>query len=383
MAQSIGVVGKKPARKKSKNLLFSLKNTSFGESRSYLFEYGLQLLFVTGLLAVVISMFNSLFDESILSVFSWIHSGDMYVWLISAFTVLLPLTVILIQRTAESERRSPAVKNLAWRKISLGIFLTGISIWAVLSSVLFIDSILAFLSVGYITQAQFDWQATTVYLFTSLALLTTAWAYGNDYRVVTTDVFARFRHQYRYSLIAGSLIVALLFVVFPFSESRQVMVDRVIAADLSTIKAEVDNFVTARGYMPEALSDLNLTTEQAQRSNSYVYTYERLNESGYQLCANFSTNSRTADDKMAGYIPSLETVDSTVINEWQHSSGRDCFQLSVSGVVPQTSTDTSEVQGAEVTIDQPLEVPSETPAPEVQGVETAPAEVAPAEEPMM
>ncbi len=380
MAQSSGLAGKKPARKKSKNFLFSLKNTSFGESRSYIFEYGLQLLFVTGLLAVVMSMFNSLFDESILSVLSWLHSGDMYVWLISAFTVLLPLTVILIQRTAESEARNPAVKNLAWRKISLGIFLTGISVWAVLSSVLFIDSVLAFLSIGYLTQAVFDWQATTAYLFASLALLTTAWAYGNDYRVVASDIFARFRHQYRYGLITGSLIVALLFVLFPFSESRQVMVDRVIASDLSVIKAEVNNFVTARGYMPEALSDLNLSSEQAQRSNSYIYTYERLSDSGYQLCANFSTTSRTGDDKMSGYIPSLVT-ESSNINEWQHSSGRDCFQLTVTAVVAQPSADTSEVQGAEVTIDQPLEAPAE--AISTEPVPEAPIEETVSEEPAL
>src|SRR3989344_1534683 len=204
--------------KRKKGIWYDLKNTSFGESRSYLFEYGLLLLLTGGLLYILMAMIRSFYSVVSFSL-PFFYTQESDVLLLSALTVVLPLVIILIQRTSETELGNPSIKNLPWRKVFLGIFLGVVSIWAILSSILFINSILGYLSNGLLVSSDFDWKSSLTYLVSTVILTITAWSLGNDYRYVSRDQFAGLRHFYRYALVSAALVVGLLFLFFPFREN--------------------------------------------------------------------------------------------------------------------------------------------------------------------
>lgn len=339
--------------KRKRGLWYSLRNTSFGESRSYLFEYGLLLLLVASLLTVISTMIESFFRDVSAKSFPFLQVGDVYVFLLAALTVLLPLTVIIIQRTAEAERNNPLLKNNAVRKVFLGAFLAATSVLAVYYSIQFIGSILSFLSVGLVSRADFDWEETAYYLVGAVIFVFTAWTFGNDYRYLNKDSFAGLRHGYRYAIVLAALITGLLFLVFPFRDNRQVVIDRQIVGDLAALQTKVGEFYSSNSKLPISFNELDLTNDQKQRANTYVYTYEVKSDSTYELCANFYGSS--TGDSTSG---SLTTVQTNAMGSY--GPGRNCYELTVESsdltgaaeFTEQTSGPVGDVQGVETTADQ-------------------------------
>lgn len=273
--------------KNKKGVWYGLKNTSFGESRFYLFEYGLLLALTGGLLYIVISMIQAFYSTSYFMLPYFAHL-DADILMLSALTVVLPLVIILIQRTAEVERHSSSVKNLPWRKTLLGVFLAVVSLWALVSSILFINSILVYLSNGMLTSTDFEWQVTLTYLVATILLALTAWTFGNDYRHVAHDHFAALRHFYRYGLVIIAVAVGLLFLFFPFRENRTAYLDQQIVNDLHDLSAEVEDYRAENRRLPGGLADLSLSEEQTERAALYNYTYELKTDASYSLCGNFT-----------------------------------------------------------------------------------------------
>ncbi len=313
---------KRTSKKKQKNSLWhQLKNTSFGESRSYLFEYGLLLLLTGGLIYIVLSMIRSFYITEIANIpYFFFQNTDIL--LLSALTVILPLVIILIQRTSEAEASNPLLKNLNARKVFLGLFLAVISIWALASSILFVNSLFAYLSNGLLSAADFDWETTLTYFVSASILIATAWTFGNDYRYVSKDQFARSRHFYRYGLVIVTLLVTVLFLIFPFRENRSAYIDEQIVQDLYSISALVDSYNTQNGRLPGNLSDLGLSGEQIKRASMYGYLYEIKSDTMFSVCANFKTSS---SEEISG------VYDLSAPSLYNHGSGLQCFDFPVGG----------------------------------------------------
>ena len=334
--------------KRKKGIWYDLKNTSFGESRSYLFEYGLLLLLTGGLLYILMAMIRSFYSVVSFSL-PFFYTQESDVLLLSALTVVLPLVIILIQRTSETELGNPSIKNLPWRKVFLGIFLGVVSIWAILSSILFINSILGYLSNGLLVSSDFDWKSSLTYLVSTVILTTTAWSLGNDYRYVSRDQFAGLRHFYRYALVSAALVVGLLFLFFPFRENRTMVLDAQISTDLYVISSLVDSYYTNNSRLPASLSDLSLASQESQRASIYNYTYELKSDTSYALCADFSTSSGEYETSSGnGGVP----------NVYSHTAGINCFDFNISNqdasspAVEGTSVDTSQTEDMQVPAEQ-------------------------------
>lgn len=372
MAHSTDGEVKKVSSKRKNGVIYGLKNTSFGESRYYLFEYGLLLLLTAGLIGILVDMIQAFFNQVSISSFLFFDVADPYVLLLSALTILLPLVIILIQRTAESEHHNPEIKNLAWRKGFLGIFLTVVSIGAVVSSILFINSILTFLSLDVLTKAEFDWETTVKYLASTILLLLTAWTFGNDYRHLGKDHFTGLRHRYRYGLVITSIIVGFLFLVFPFRENRLVLIDRMIVNDLSDIHTLVVTYNAKNNRLPNSISELGITAEQTQRASAYVYTIEKKSGSNFEICANFNLAAPQTDSNNATTLsyPAMETDFFTKLNN--HAAGRGCFESS--NEASATSSSSNIQQDDDGSYVETYETAPAEPAPITDSVESTTAQ---------
>lgn len=334
-------------RDKKKGLFWGLKNTSFGESRSYIFEYGLLLLLTGGLISVVLGMIQTFYGTVSVSV-PIIATQVTDVLLLSALTVLLPLVIILIQRTAETEAAHPSVKNHTWRKIFLGLFLAVVSVAAVYASILFINSILFYLSNGLLVSSDFNWESTLSYFTVAAFLVATAWVFGNDYRYVSNDHFANLRHYYRYGLVSIAVVVGLLFLFFPFRENRTAILDEQIVNDLYSINSQISSYQQTNGVLPGGLSDLSLTSDELQRSDLYNYSYALKSDTAYTICASFHGSA----SGLSASVPAAPTSSDFSA----HTSGKNCFDIDTANSSETLGvSDTSDYETAPVLYDDSSE----------------------------
>jgi hypothetical protein len=208
------------------SFLSRFKNYSFGESRAYLFEYGLLLLVLGALLASLISMVESIVPYLGSQDSERLFGGleyDMSLLTLSAVIVLLPLSVILIQRTAETERTNPFIKNSSWRKAFLGIFLVSIVLPAIVLTIEVVNELVTYVADA---DAAFDWRAVLSGGLAVSILAITGLVFSQDYRYVPVNRYARLQHLYRYGLLAGALIAVLLFILMPLNEQADQRNDR-------------------------------------------------------------------------------------------------------------------------------------------------------------
>lgn len=194
-----------------------LRNISFGESRAYLFEYGLLLLVVGALVGTLASMLREIVRYVVDSLRTDAFGYEMSLLNLSTVVVLLPLAVILIQRTAESERINLLIKNTSWRKAFLGIFLAVITLAAIVLTISFVHGIISYLASS---ETRFEWAERLGELFIISMLASTAWVFGYDYRYTATNTYVRWQHFYRYALVFGAVLISVGFIVGPLSAER-------------------------------------------------------------------------------------------------------------------------------------------------------------------
>lgn len=330
------------APKKKLGVVGRIKNKSWGQSRSYLFEYGFMLLLVGILNVLLISMFRAIVDASNAGIEAIAGSYGQSVIVLSAFLVVLPLLVLLIQRTALSQRVNPAIKNTGWRKAFLGIFLATTSVAALIMSVIFVNSLVSPLANLNLGTSQFDWRASLSGFFSAALLVLTTLVFAGDYRYLKNDPTARWRHVYRYTVVIAALIIAVVFIAWPMCEQRKAQVDEAIVGDISTMQAMVLEYEQKNAQLPETIGDLKLEGLAANRAEKYGYTYERSGESKskYTLCAVFKTDAskRTRSFGIPRPLPALldtpVQVEPAVYPDYggerdpfNHKQGRDCFDF--------------------------------------------------------
>lgn len=225
MAKKTTVAAKKSSvsakSKQRTSIISKVQNHSFGVSRAYLFEYGLLLLSVGALVGLFTTMAReisvSLASAEVADGFEAASNFSDAVLTLSAMLVVLPLAVVLTQRTAAAERVNSAVKNIGWRKGFLGIFLATTSISAIISAIYWMNTVLAYLTGA---ENSFAWATFLGMGVTALTLFAVVAAFANDYRSLPSVASARMMHRTRYGLVLLSLIAASLFIMLPMTDYR-------------------------------------------------------------------------------------------------------------------------------------------------------------------
>ncbi|MBT9315984.1 hypothetical protein [Leptothoe spongobia] len=123
------------------------------------------------------------------------------------------------------------------------------------------------------------------------------------------------------TVAVAAAAVAGFWILGTPGQQRLIMSDRQRLEDLSAIantlywkKQDQDDYVLPETLDPEDQREDPITQE--------LYRYTKLDDSQYQLCANFATDSST--HKIANTNP----------KNWQHPQGSYCFELDVNQAAP-------------------------------------------------
>lgn len=324
------------ATKNSGSKSFSFGKLNFGTARAYLFEYGLLLV----LTIVLVNLLGMMFQELVGKQASFIQNGfflpffsygygDLTVGILSTFLIIFPALFILTHRTAAAETVDPNIKNLAWRKGILNIFLGISSLWAMVALVSILTATLNYLNLNGVTEVGFDWREAAENGFKALLLLLAVWAFSSDYRKTGSGLRSKVMHSYRYTIVGVSIIAGVLFAIFPFMQNRHQVVDSQISNDLYAIQGEVNSKYYQNYQLPENISELNLADKLKERATKHNYVYEKLSSDKYKICATFLTKS----DGQPGIFPATG-VDMAIYpgiggDFYNHPKGEKCYEQSV------------------------------------------------------
>lgn len=319
-----------------KTFLSKIRNVSFGRSRAYLFEYGLLLILTVALINILGMMFQEVigkqasFIQDSLYLFMPYGFTDVTFELFAAFLIVFPAVIILIQRTASAERHDPNIKNIGWRKGLLNLFLAISALWAVVSLVSVLAGALEYVSLASLTDITYDWREALENIFKATLLLLAVWAFSSDYRNVIGEKTAKVMHLYRYTILLSGLILAILFVIFPFMDNRKEIVDQKISNDLFSIEGSISSKYYVDYNLPSDLDDLDLNDEQKDRAKEHNYKYEKVSENAYKLCATFLGDSKGyGNDNGYGADLAIYPPISGEDDYFDHGKGEKCFEKSV------------------------------------------------------
>ncbi|HRN63041.1 MAG TPA: hypothetical protein PK743_09295 [Luteimonas sp.] len=119
--------------------------------------------------------------------------------------------------------------------------------------------------------------------------------------------------------VAATVAAAVAVIGLP-DEQRIAQLDARRVQDLQRIEAAIDGYARQRDALPGTLDELPGGTDRllalADPDTGAAYGYEVVDARRYRLCADFSTDSRSAGLR----------ADASVIEGWRHPAGRHCFE---------------------------------------------------------
>jgi hypothetical protein len=317
---------------KSTGFLAKIKNISFGSSKSYLFEYGLLLSLIVVVLNIVKMMYEDLINKAPevslggpMTMYMPYGFTDVTNGLLATGIVILPILVILIQRTAQAERSNPQLLNGGWRTGLKNIFLFLVSLWGIVFFVMALSTLLNYFSVGTATDVSLDWRDLTGNLLASILAICTVWAFSNETRSSNTAKRFNIVHVYRYGIVLVSVALIILFAIFSYWGKRGEAVDNLISTDLYSIDSKINNKANDTKEVPTKLDDIELSKEEKKRATKYNYKYEKLSDAKYKICANFSTDSK-ANASGGGFAFPMYYSENDFYN---HGVGEKCFEKEI------------------------------------------------------
>jgi len=156
------------------------------------------------------------------------------------------------------------------------------------------------------------------------------------------------RWVYTITMGTVTILVAVLFVIFPAGEVRRSVQDQKIIDDLNLIEGEISTYVSRVGKLPNSLQDLGLTNlnrklrdyEFTADFNNYEYHWR------YTLCTDGFMNDRSGGDTVSPrasdeimpqddyWVSGGDIMDIDIVpypynprSFWSHKKGYDCFDL--------------------------------------------------------
>ncbi|MDB5178490.1 MAG: hypothetical protein JWN01_433 [Patescibacteria group bacterium] len=95
-------------------------------------------------------------------------------------------------------------------------------------------------------------------------------------------------------------------------------------ADLNILQSGAETDYSNQNMLPSSLSQINTGSEKLKRSLS-EYSYARLDDTHYQLCATFMTVHHVDKNSTGPTVPELRTSP----DPSEHGLGRQCFTYTV------------------------------------------------------
>ncbi|HSX28641.1 MAG TPA: DUF5671 domain-containing protein [Candidatus Saccharimonadales bacterium] len=257
--------------------------------------------------------------------------GDqLNLWAVAFLIVALPVTLLFYKRSRFEELERPAVATTKLRRFFLYIFMLAMLAGSVLFAVYALYTLLsALLGATEIGDALL--QQT---LPAALAAGLNGFVFRSLMRVDSPTHIKEF--AVLYGGIGVVLLVALL--VMTSVQARSSLVDEKTSNDLQTVSAQVEEYYSQKGQLPNNLSDLTLDKSLLRRGEKHGYTFSKRSAQSYRLCATFK--SKRTDAINADVTPAplkRSTLIPTETNFTVHDAGNYCFTINAGvGAVPYT-----------------------------------------------
>lgn len=276
---------------------------------------------------LVFSYIDYAFPSALEYVMDPYQSGISYQ--MASIIVLLPIYLLLMKFIRGDIERDPSRADVWVRRwaLILTLFVAGITI-----AIDLITLLTTFLNGEALTTA-FLLKVLVVFLVAAgvfmhfIADLRGYWiAYPSKKRYVVIAVAA----------LTLATIVAGFFIVGTPAEARLARFDAQKVQDLQNIQSQMINYWQAKQALPATLSDLNNSlgyfSIPVDPQTGAPYEYEATGKLSFKLCATFNGESRGGTNPMYPeriVEPSIIDAKGIRVDNWQHASGRVCFDRTI------------------------------------------------------
>ncbi len=282
-------------------------------------------LSLTFTILLAFSLINLFFPDSVDSVWRINSYQSSLRWSTSMVIVFLPTYLTLTRITNRHRRQAGNNSYLKLTKwfIYLSLLIAGLVILGDLVSIIY-----TFLN------GELTWR----FFFKAIVLLALVGAAFTYYVLDARDYWLKkSRASVGYGIAVSILAIILLTIGFTKMESPQTLraynIDQRQESDLQMIQSQVSNYIYTEGEVPDSLQQAygDYRRLPVAPTGQAAYEYQKT-DTGFALCATFLAPSRENDY----YYPVAinESADQRVFisesDNWQHNSGRTCFERKVS-----------------------------------------------------
>ena len=296
----------------------------FQRTSMYGFELFMALFgLVTSLIVIDYSLFA--LAEYLFVPQSNSYAGELMIWVVAAMIVWLPVTIVFYLRSRAELERNDVLAGVLSHKMLLSLYYFSVIFGAIILGFIAMYSLIR---VAVTPDASVSQVLLRVVLPSVVAIaihVGMMFAMRRSKRP-SRRVFA-LAFGASAAVLAGVLLVISIIVV---RGSRQ---DEIILNDFNSLDNAISIYKNDHGTTPNALADLQGFDTQAQ-GRFKTYAYSKVDDTRYQLCANFATNTIVHDgwNQTPGVVPMEEYRD--VVSIYAHESGHQCFKLVASYQYP-------------------------------------------------
>lgn len=135
------------------------------------------------------------------------------------------------------------------------------------------------------------------------------------------------------AFVVAALIIGFLKIEAP-TEVREMRIDSQQLSDLMSMQSRVEEYYMVKQVLPASLTEVygNLAMPQASEGRT-PYSYEKLSETSFQLCAGFAYPTSKAQQMEFTQPVFYEEPIKNPYN-WDHNEGEWCFERVVEPNVP-------------------------------------------------
>jgi len=266
------------------------------------------------------------FFPDVLNYMAVYYASGLIRFLVSSLIIVFPVFILVSWFLNKIYRNEAQVRESKIRKwlIYLTLFIASLVIIGDLVSV--INMLLG----GEIT-IRFILKALSVLVVAAAVF----WYYIDDVRRDVPTGLAK-----PFAWVSGILVLAVVigafFIVGSPVTARLMQFDQQKVFDLQGIQSEIVNYWQRKEALPNSLADLNdpisgykvpADPQNEEKGYDYEYNIKDAKNLSFELCANF--NKQAKDQDINNRAMPLAGVPESYNQNWDHSSGRVCFERTI------------------------------------------------------
>lgn len=284
-------------------------------------DFFINLGAIVALYTSVVSLIDLLFTV-INTAYPQINYGHNYFrsesisWSVATLIIFSPIFILLMWLLEKDYKTNPEKQSSGIHRwiTYITLFLSGLVIAIDLITVLY-----------YFLDGQ---ELTTGFLLKVLVLLIIA---SCVFAYYISDILGKLTAKSRkiWRIVAGAIVVGSIISGFAVLGSpatqRLYKYDEQKINELLSINSEINNYYNTKGVLPRTLADITAVAYYIVIVDSQTgkpYEYEKIDETTYNLCAEFNKTSKEKDKLNS-------TLQYPYGVSWTHPAGKHCFEQTI------------------------------------------------------